>query len=365
MSNFSPNFDVAALAIESVLPNNKVLYDDKGLPSVMVWVPKATYKQLGLGDSTDVFPAFIVNGVEVDGIYISKYQNVVYNGRAYSLPGKDPRTNINLDTSIASCAAKGAGWHLMTRMEWMAIALWCKKHDCMPLGNNNYGKDASEDEYHAIPSTGRDKDGKLQRMATGTGPLTWSHDRTLAGIWDLNGNVWEWVGGLRTVYGEIQVLMNNNAADSNNPQTAASTLWKAIDATTGELIDPDGSGTTPNSVKMDFVSNHCQLSTTITTKEDKYRGCSFESVTCDSTIGDAAKLLLQALGFFKYDNTAGAYNGDYFTFNNGAAERAFLCGGAWACGAGAGVFFLSGDHSRSASYGNVGFRSAFVKLPTV
>lgn len=357
------NFDLSALALKAVCPNNEILYDDKGMPSIMVKVPKMTYAQLGLGASTDVFPAFIVNGQEVDEIYISKYQNIVMNGRAYSLPGQDPKTTINFDTALKACTDKGAGWHLMTAQEWAAIALWCKKNGTMPKGNNDYGKDHGDTVYQAIPSMARDSSNRIQRVATGTGPLSWSHDGTPSGIWDLNGNVWEWQGGMRTVKGELQILANNNGADSAHPQTAASAEWKAIDASDGSLITPDGNGTTSGSVKMDWISSHCQYSTTITVQEDAGLGCTFESVTCDSTISDAAKLLLQALGMFKYDSTAGAYNEDYFYFNNGAAERCFLRGGSWYSGASAGVFISGGTNPRSGANGTFGFRSAFVKLP--
>ena len=47
--------------------------------------------------------------------------------------------------------------------------------------------------------------------------MGWSHDGTPFGIWDLNGNVWEWVGELRIVDGEIQVIPDNDAADDGNP----------------------------------------------------------------------------------------------------------------------------------------------------
>ena len=50
--------------------------------------------------------------------------------------------------------------------------------------------------------------------------------KTVNGIFDLNGNVSEWTGGLRTVFGEIQVQPNNNGADSSNPQTAGAGTWK-------------------------------------------------------------------------------------------------------------------------------------------
>ena len=43
---------------------------------------------------------------------------------------------------------------------------------------------------------------------------------------------------------------------------------------------------------------------------------------------------------------------------------AFFSGGNWNGGAGAGLFALSGSYPRSGSYWNLGFRSAYVDLPT-
>ena len=364
------NFDLSALAIEAVLPNNKVLYDDKGLPSVMVRIPKMTYAELGLGESTDVFPAFIVNGQEVPELYISKYQNVVQDGRAYSLPARDPKTSITLDAAIAACSAKGAGWHLMTHMEWALLAHWCLHNNCMPKGNNNYGKDVSEEaRYHAVPATygtGADA-GKILHVLTGTGPLTWSHDGTHEGIWDLNGNVAEWVGGIRTVYGELQVLVRNNAADSSHSQAANSDQWWCISAVDGTYITPDGTGTTSNAIRARWKNNNHWEWGIDTTADgtETYKGCTLESITCSEDISDDAKLMLQALGLFKYVATAGAYGGDYVYMSSIEAERSFYCGGSYYSGASAGAFFASGASGRAYSGSYIGFRSAFVKLPSV
>lgn len=184
------NFDLTNLAVKMICPNNVVKTDDTDLPSVLVYIPKFKNSDVLTGGNDSTHPAFIVNGVEIPGFYYGKYQAKVYNSVAYSLPGEDPTASINFDTARARCEAKGAGWHLSTNAEWAAIALWCKKNGFLPYGNNNYGKDSRESNYKAVPSYY--ESGKIARVATGTGPISWSHDKTMAGIWDLNGNVWEW-----------------------------------------------------------------------------------------------------------------------------------------------------------------------------
>lgn len=357
------------LAFQSICPSNVFLYDDLNSPSVMVKIPKMTWAQLGVGDSTEVFPAFIVNGRVVDALYFSKYENIVRNNRGYSLPAQDPADFVDHDQSVAYSTAKGAGWHSMTRLEWCVIALWCLQNGFQPNGNNNFGKDASENTYKAIPTLYH-SDGRTQRVATGTGPLTWYHNNAPDGIADMNGNVWEWTTGVRLVYGELQVLSHdgvtfgNDAAHPDNSQAADSTLWRAIDGTTGVLITPDGSGTTANSLKLDFVSSAWKWITgTISSKSDRDRGTAFENTTVDSTVCTAAQRILQALCLYKASDVSGAYKEDFFWANNGAAEQCFFAGGRWTISVRAGVFTHSGD-LRSYSSVDLGFRSAFVNLPT-
>jgi sulfatase modifying factor 1 len=101
------NFDLVNLALKATCPGNEIILDDKGLPSVMVRIPKFKISDVIDGGSDSTHPAFIVNGIEVPEIYISKFQNVVHNGRAYSLPGEDPRTSITFDTARQPVRSKG------------------------------------------------------------------------------------------------------------------------------------------------------------------------------------------------------------------------------------------------------------------
>lgn len=351
------NFDLTNLAVKMICPTNRVILDDAKLPSIMVYIPKFKISDVIDGGSSATHPAFIVNGTEIPGFYFSKYQNIMQGGMAYSLPGEDPANSLNFDTARQYCEAKGPGFHLPTFAEWAAIALWCKKNGTMPKGNNNYGKDTSETNYKAVPTLQYDDNGTMRvgRVATGTGPLTWSHDGTLEGIWDLNGNVWEWLGGYRTVSGQVQILANNDAADPDNPQNETSQLWKAIDATTGVLVLPNASGT----VKLDYVSGKWTYSTGITSQEDSSRACSFKDVTFTADIKQPAQDLLRALAMLPVAGDTG-YGDDYFWANNGAAERLAFRGGSWSSGANAGVFYVSGADPRSSVGWSIGFRSAFI-----
>lgn len=145
--------------------------------------------------------------------------------------------------------------------------------------------------------------------------------------------------------------------------SASSAAWKAISAATGELVAPDGNGTTQGTVKLDFISGKWIYSTTIAHTTGA-NGCSFKDVTCDSSIGAAAKLLLQALAMLPDaaltgDGIDATYGGDYFYINNAEAERCLIRGGYWNYGGSAGVFYSSLNNPRSDARGSIGGRSAF------
>lgn len=347
-----PNFDDLKLSIEALSGGkNTVLFDDLGMPSVMVPFPKLKMSDLIAGGSENIHPAFSVDGVEKSVIYVSKYQNIVLNERGYSLPMRDPRASLNFDQAVTYCRNKGKGWSLTPYSLWSAIALWCRKNGTMPRGNNNYGADHAYGHEKGVPTYY--ESGKIARCATGSGPNTWNHNWMPDGIADLNGNVWEWCAGMRLMNGEIQIIPYANCMAADASMGASSTLWKAI-AADGTLVEPGTAGT----LKYNYVSGHIQLTSGDITPEDTWRGDTYQNMTLDSalTVPEIAKALL-----IYPDEPGGDYGGDGHYMNN-SGERLPFWGGCWYSTSGAGVFGVNLSSPRSSSYPNVGFRSAYCEL---
>ena len=347
-----PNFDDLKLSIEALSGGkNTVLFDDLGMPSVMVPFPKLKMSDLIAGGSENIHPAFSVDGVEKSVIYVSKYQNIVLNERGYSLPMRDPRASLNFDQAVTYCRNKGKGWSLTPYSLWSAIALWCRKNGTMPRGNNNYGADHAYGHEKGVPTYY--ESGKIARCATGSGPNTWNHNWMPDGIADLNGNVWEWCAGMRLMNGEIQIIPYANCMAADASMGASSTLWKAI-AADGTLVEPGTAGT----LKYNYVSGHIQLTSGDITPEDTWRGDTYQNMTLDSalTVPEIAKALL-----IYPDEPGGDYGGDGHYMNN-SGERLPICGGYWNSASNAGVFRVSLDLPRSDSDAYLGFRSAYCEL---
>src|SRR5690606_10335202 len=85
-----PIMTTPELALQALAPSNALVRDRTGVPSVLVRIPQFRICDVIEGGSEAIHPAFIVNGRPIPEIWVSKFQNVVRGGLAYSLPDQPP-----------------------------------------------------------------------------------------------------------------------------------------------------------------------------------------------------------------------------------------------------------------------------------
>ena len=325
-----------------------VLYTANNQPSIFNIVPKF---DMSVIDSTmsGTHPAFIVDGVEKDVIYIGTYQGVVINNELLSLPDQNPTGLLTQAQFQAYAKNCGANFHIMTNAERAAIALRSAIEGTLPLGNNNYGA-STED----ATQKGERLDGGIAGVAptnlfdrltakagicyTGSGPIRWRHNNAYNGISDLSGNGNEIISGLRLYNGEIQIIENNNAANQANDSSGTSTAWKAIDATNGNLVTPNGLGTTANTVKI-VNSGIANYSLTIPPGLSTLFHTLVNSIS--AAISDAALARLKRLALFPIWNNAAMTGSDYIKANTTGINGAHFGGSQYSGGNDSGMFNLA------------------------
>ena len=303
---------------------NEVIFDHRGIPDIMV---SFTPDELGL-------PAEL-RGRKVEAYLIGKYPATLIDGVPYSLPYQQPAVNINHDEAIRLCEAKGPGWHLITNDEWAALAHQSREKGTLPRGNTNSGKSHSHPE-----ETGTTYPDSYGKTLTGSGPVTWNHDGTAEGVADMCGNVWEHVGGIRFVDGQVQVIPDNGAA-AGADQSKDSPEWAPIYTADG---DP---------VYYNVEGGHIKLQT-VEPEEKDWDGEQFTEL--DASLIDMPEKLIE-LGLYP----APGYESDEHFYLDTNGEGIVARGGRWNSGANAGVFSLRGYYSRSGSSTGIGFRSALVR----
>lgn len=325
-----------------------VLYTEKGQPSYMYKVPRFNREDIDPGLGAGAHPMFVMDGVEKNHRYIGVFPGTVRNGELISLPGVDPEASRNIDDFLGLARANGPGWGLMTNTDWAGLSHWCWANGFLPRGNTNHGR-SHEQRFE----TATRQDGAAPGLSSGTartlagsGPASWRHDNTPWGIADLCGNVWEWSPGMRLVDGEVQVIKDNDAALGEIDLSEASSMWRAIDGETGNLVAPG----TSTAVKL--ASSGTDNYTLVISS-----GSDIESMTNpgSSPVSAAAIEKLKLYGVYPVGEGLGGAG----LWHNLDGERVPRRGGGWNIGSRAGVFALILINSRAYAYSSNGARPAF------
>lgn len=332
---------------------NTVKYDAQGNPNVMVWINKFNSEDVNaailarhgvdLQLGTGVFPAFIKNGVQMRGFWYAKYiASAGASGGCSVVAGVQPRTSVNYDAAKALCTNKGTGWHLSANIEWLAVAYLGLAFGEQPRGDTNYGRAHDAKHEVATRASSAHAPGDTGHSApsyTGTGPATWSHDGTQFGVFDMVGNVWEWVDQLKLQEGQIFAPLDNNPDmpeaqwpahecyfDSSGATSGIVILNSLITNRTGDLGD-NGSGNGNNSNTWRTMS-----------KDPSY----------------VENLLMRQMGI--EPPTGAILNGSIYSRNFG--ERMPSRGGNWHSASAAGLGALNFHYDRTYAGSNLGFRPA-------
>lgn len=345
------------IAIEALSGGrNTVLLDDAGLPSVVVRIPQMISADLVKGLPQHVHPGFITRGHEHMSVYLSKYPNIIRDGRAYSLPLQNPEGNVTYDDAILASRKKGNGWSLMPASLWSALALWCRKNNTEPRGNNFRGSAKLYPEESGVV-IGTDS-GKPSVTATGSGPLSWYHDGTASGLADMVGNVSEWNAGMRLCHGEIQIVPNADSILPDVDLSESSTQWRAI-LPDGTLCEPGSK----NTLKIDMENGRWKISTKVLDPVDDARGSLFRDMIFDAKeLPQGVPTILKELTVFPAEEDRASYAEDLVFANNFQAERICLRGGNWSSGLHSGVFYYAMDAKRNRCLPRLDFRSVFYDI---
>lgn len=237
------------------------IYDNDGYPSLMFRIPKMSIGQFSedLGNLSTPHPAYVVNGVTKDMVYISVFKTCEYNGHLVSWFGLTLSRSRNLAYLKTQIPLKGSGWHLETIYERSLLSLLTRAYNSPTPHCNNYWGMNRYAKYESVqmadgglPGGGNQANGA--QWINGTQPIEWSHNKTTHGIQDVCGGYHELIDLVKLVDGHIYLAPDNN-------YTGSESSWVDTGAT------------------IDCIDEHNVISNTYTYTGERFDD-SFEDVVC-------------------------------------------------------------------------------------
>lgn len=196
----------------------RVVIDDGGRVSHMVWIPKFTIPQ-GLFKSGDV-DEWPDAPLDVGGFFIDQFacaksdatHSAAGSGSvAVSVPGVVAWTNLTHDaarTALAGREVNGVKCRLPFAEEWIAVTIIGRLLDQPLRGNTNAGRDARDTD--TAGNRGVSDPTNAGATLTGAGPQSWNLSGLPSGPADILGNIYEWINEevpacRATVFGSAQL----------------------------------------------------------------------------------------------------------------------------------------------------------------
>lgn len=309
--------------------------------------------------------------------------------------GVPPWRYISFHQARKACANLGVGWHLATRFETASLALWSKLNGTMPHGNNKNVNPPTDTDYPTetalLDRACFVRNSGWFAALCGTGPNTWAHNHDASGVYDLNGNMWEWNDGLLTCPASLNdnsatphvvtgaggagyplVLATLQVTQARAPYGASTTVaagrltdankvWVADEFNGCFLYDAVGSlfyidDTLPTYLTIDGTpaAGAYSILRVVATNIAAGMSSGNKILTLRNTDADLKPFAIPATA----DGTGSAtYGNDVFYFD-AATLRAALVGGNWYHGTDAGVFALLLTNAPAFSYAHIGLRVA-------
>lgn len=247
--------------------------------------------------------------------------------------------------------------HLITWDEYAYLCLLAKKYAFEPLGDTNQCADTKGVMGEPADYSQFENDIYKVRMArNGSGPNYWRHNGKYTGIASLVGGCRTMLSGLKVKSGIIQIIdfTTTDGVLSAADLKDSGTLWKAISAPDGSLIDPSTvDGSTVKAYCIDFPTTPTANNSTVTMISDEILirdGGFYGQVQAKNVAikeGLASHYLIELAGYMPFKN--GGLAGYQYLRNAENSSFVALVGGYWYYGGGAGLRCV---------YGNLGFGTA-------